>query len=102
MQNIDGWLAIQYVVSFILPILVGLVTKRSTSAAVKAVLLAFLAAVTSVGTEALAAHGAGTGWAWQTTAFNALVGFTVAVAGYFGLWKPTGVAGAAQDTLVKD
>lgn len=101
-EYIDGWQLVQYLVMFIAPILVGLITKHSTSASVKAVLLALIAAVTAVGTEALDAHAEGAPFVVNIVVFNAVVGFTVAVASHFGLWKPTGVSDAAQDAMVKD
>ena len=57
--TIDPWQVVQLVVAVVLPVLVGLVTTRTTSPGLKAVLLAALAVVSSLGTEALAANEAG-------------------------------------------
>jgi hypothetical protein len=32
---------------------------------------------------------------WKTYALNVTVGFAVAVASHYGLWKPTGISGVA-------
>ncbi|MFF2493263.1 hypothetical protein [Agromyces sp. NPDC058064] len=84
------------IVSTVLPLLVGLVTKTVTSPAAKAILLAILAAVLGVLTELLAAVQAGTSYDIGRGVLVALVGFLVAVGMHFGLWKPTGAAQSAQ------
>lgn len=101
-EVMDGWQLVHYLVAFISPILVGLLTKQSWHPGMKAVLLALIAAVTSIGVEALDAHADGSPFALSVVFTNALVGFTIAVASHFGLWKPTGASAGAQATLVKD
>lgn len=80
-------LLINGLVGFVLPILVGLVTRWSTRSGVKAVVLLALTAVTGLLNDwlshpdinlALAALYAGETW-------------VVAVATHFGLWKPANV-----------
>jgi len=95
--NVAYWLTL--VATVLLPILVGLVTKVSTSSTVKAVLLLVLSAVTSVVSNLLAVDGATDVGPMVT---DAVVTFVVAVALYFGLWKPTEVTAKAQNTLVAD
>jgi FtsH-binding integral membrane protein len=90
------WLGL--VISVVLPVLVGLVTTRVTSAGVKAVLLLALSTLNGFLVELTGPHDAG--YSWQTAAVLALVSFAVGVLSHFGLWKPTGVSGKAQDTLV--
>jgi len=89
-------LVLGLVASVVLPILVGLVTTRETSASRKAIYLAGLALVAGLVTQLLAALNAGVPF----DLFAALVAgggtFAVAVAVHFGLWKPTGVAARAQ------
>ncbi|MFJ7586945.1 hypothetical protein ACIQZO_06035 [Streptomyces sp. NPDC097617] len=85
-------------ISFVLPVLVGLVTTRVTHAATKAVVLLALAATESFIVE-LAASGPG--WDARSALVLTVVSFVMAVAAHFGLWKPTGVAGRAQDAFVK-
>lgn len=90
------WLGL--LVSVILPVLVGLVTTRVTHAGVKAVLLLALSGLNGFLVEYAAG---GPGYDVGTAAVLALVGFGTAVLAHFGLWKPTGVAGRAQESLVR-
>jgi len=84
-------------VTLVLPVAVGLVTTRVTSAGVKAVLLLLLTA----GNGFLVELGsAGSGYNVANGVFYAVIGFVTAVAVHFGLLKPTGISGKAQDTLV--
>lgn len=83
------------------PIAVGLVTKTSTSSAVKAVLLLTIAALVGVG-QGFIDTPAGEVWNWQIAVFNAAVAWVAAVSTHFGLYKPTGVSDAAQKLLIRD
>ncbi|MFC9441529.1 MULTISPECIES: hypothetical protein [unclassified Brevibacterium] len=94
--NLDIWQIIQLCVSTVFPLLVGLVTKLSTSGGVRAVLLAVIALVTSLGTEALAANTAGQVYDLGQGLMTGLTSFLIAVGMYYGLWKPTGAAVAVQ------
>ncbi len=96
----DPATVVQLLIAFILPILVGLVTTRVTSPAVKAWLLAGLSLVTSLLVELARALASGTTYDLGVALLAALPAFVVSVATYYGLWKPTGVAGAAQDVVV--
>lgn len=94
-----GWGQIlSLVVTVVLPLVVGLVTKRSMPAGVKAVLLLGLTVATQAITTALEAINSGAAFEWKALASNIVVGFVVAVAAHYGLWKPTGAATAAQNT----
>lgn len=94
--HVEGWALVGLLVATILPILVGLVTKVVTSSATKAVLLAALAALDGLGTQALAAHSDGTSFDLGNGLLQALTYFLVAVAMHFGLWRPTTVSAKAQ------
>jgi predicted membrane-bound spermidine synthase len=83
---------ISLLVGVVLPLLTGLVTKTSTSAGFKAVLLLALSAVTAVLTDYLTALNAGTAFDLGTTLLTALGTFLVGVGMHFGIWKPTGVS----------
>lgn len=89
-------LIIGLVVSTVLPLLVGLVTKTVTSPGVKAVLLAALAAITGLGTELLASINAGTAYDLGTGLVLAITSFIVAVGLHYGIWKPTGTSATLQ------
>ena len=95
--NIAYWLTL--LVTVLLPIAVGLVTKFSTNSGVKAVLLLAFAAATSIGYNLLAVQGQTDVGPMVT---DGIVTFVIAVAAYFGVWKPTTVTAKAQNTLVTD
>lgn len=84
-------------VSVVLPVLVGLVTTRVTHAGAKAVLLLALSTLNGVLVEYA---NPGPGYDLGTAVVLALVSFATGVLAHFGLWKPSGVAGKAQDKLV--
>lgn len=98
--TLDPATVVQLLIAFILPVLVGLVTTRVTSSAVKAWLLAGLSLVTSLLIELARAIASGTTYDVGIALLAALPAFVVSVATYHGLWKPTGVAEKAQDTLI--
>lgn len=90
------WLGL--LISVVLPVLVGLVTTRVTHAGVKAVLLLALSTANGFLVELAGPHDAG--YSVQTAAVLSLVSFATAVLAHFGLLKPTGISGKAQDSLV--
>ena len=90
------------VVTVLLPLLVGLVTKQSWSSAVKAVLLLVLAAITGLGSELLDAATSNSPYDLQVGALAAVQALVVAIAVHFGLWKPIGATEAAQNTGLTD
>lgn len=98
--NLGGLLSL--VITIVLPILVGLVTRQSTSAGTKAVLLLALAAAKTVLEAWLQATNTAVTFEWIPVVYTTLINFGIAVAVHFGLFKPTGVAGAAQRSLVTD
>ena len=99
-HSLSGLLSLA--ISVLLPLLVGLITKRSTSPAAQAVLLLAFSAAKSFLEGWLQATNSAVDFAFVPAAISTVVNFAIAVIMHFGLWKPTGAAGAAQDTLVKD
>jgi peptidoglycan/LPS O-acetylase OafA/YrhL len=91
------WLGL--LVSVVLPVLVGLVTTRVTHAGVKAVLLLALSTANGFLVEYAGPHG--DDYSVQTAAVLALVSFAIGVLTHFGLLKPTGISGKAQDSLIR-
>jgi hypothetical protein len=87
---------------FGIPVLVGLVTKFSTSGAVKAVLLAALALIAGVVAEAITAAQAEEAFDIFGSIYGFAGTFIVAVAAHFGIWKPTGVTDKVQSIGVTD
>lgn len=100
--TLDPLTIVQFVIAFLLPVLVGLVTTRVTSGSLKAVLLASLTLATSLLVELARAIGAGETYDFGIALFVALPAFVVSVSTHYGLWKPTGVAGAAQSVLITE
>lgn len=94
--TLDAALVIQVLVSTILPLLVGLVTKTVTSGGVKALLLAGLALLTSMLTELGTALAEGTVYDVGVGLLLALPTFLIAVGMHYGIWKPTGTSTRAQ------
>ncbi|MCI3246280.1 hypothetical protein [Streptomyces spinosisporus] len=97
--NLDSAYWLGLVASVVLPVLVGLVTTKVTHAGWKAVLLLALSTVNGFIVEYAGPHDAG--YSVGTAAVLALVSFGTGVLAHFGLWKPTGVSGKAQDSFVK-
>ncbi|MFE1767309.1 hypothetical protein ACFW81_24205 [Streptomyces angustmyceticus] len=90
------WLGLA--ISVVLPVLVGLVTTRVTHPGTKAVLLLALTAVNGFLVELSQADDT-----YRVGSALVLwgVSFGTGVLAHFGLWKPTGVAGKAQDVGAK-
>lgn len=91
-------------IQFLLPLLVGLVTKQSWPSGMKAMLLM---ALTILSQFLVQLQDYLTGlhaepFDWRSIAYASLIGFVVSVATHFGFWKPTGAADSAQQTLVTD
>lgn len=92
MQHIDTAYWLGLVITFVLPLLVGVVTTHVTNSSVQAVVLLFLSAANGFLVEYAAPHP--DGYSVGSAVVFALVGFVTAVASHFGLWKPTGVSRA--------
>lgn len=94
MQHIDNAYWIGLLITFGLPLLVGVVTTHVTNSNVQAVILLLLSAGNGFLVEYAAPHP--DGYSVSSALVFALVGFAMAVASHFGLWKPTGVARVLQ------
>lgn len=90
------WLGLA--VSFVLPLLVGLVTTHVTHPGLKAVILLFLTAANGFLVEL---GNAGDDYNLSSALILWAVSFVTSVAAHFGLWKPTGAAAKAQAVGVK-
>jgi hypothetical protein len=100
--TMDPATVVQFLIAFVLPLLVGLVTRQTVSAGVKAVLLAGLNLALSLLTELGRALSAGQVYDLGAALFLALPAFVMSVGGHFGIWKPTGTSEKAQLALVTD
>lgn len=94
--NVSGLQLLQLLIAVILPVLVGLVTKKVTSEATKALLLLGLAVITALLTELAAAATAGVAYDLGSGLLLAISTFVVGVAVHYGLWKPVGVTAKVQ------
>ena len=70
--NVDGLQVLQFAIAVLLPLLVGLVTKHTTSSGTKAVLLLALSAVSAILTGWAAAAEANVAFDLGTAALTAL------------------------------
>lgn len=86
----------QFVLAVVLPLLVGLVTKKTTDGGQKAILLAALTLVASMLGEAIDVWTGGGVYDIGQSLMLWLPTFVVSVATHYGLWKPTGVSGTLQ------
>jgi FtsH-binding integral membrane protein len=93
--TLDGAYWLGLAISVFLPVLVGLVTTRVTNASVKSVLLLALTAANGFLVELAAPHDAGYSVGSAVILWG--ISFGTGVLSHFGVWKPTGVSGAAQD-----
>lgn len=92
--------SVSIIVGFLLPLLVGLVTKVSTPSSVKGVLLLLLSAVSGLLAQA-AVEDAGFA-VTQEALISAGITFAIGVATHYGLWRPTGATARVQAAGVKD
>jgi hypothetical protein len=98
----DALSIVQLCIAFVLPLLVGLVTKTSMRGGVKALLLAGLNLVLALLSELARALTAGETFDLGVALISALPAFIVSVGAHMGLWKPTGVTNTVQHLLVTD
>lgn len=94
--SLDKAYWIGLLISVILPVAVGLVTKRVTHAGVKAVLLLALSTLNGFLVELA---NPGPDYDFGTAVILTLVAFATGVLSHFGLWKPVGVSDKAQAAL---
>lgn len=95
----DLYQVLNIVVSLVLPLLVGLLTKQSWNGNLKAVLLLAVAAL-SAGIGQLIAAGSLTDW--KLILGQTAINWLVAVAMHFHVWRPTGVAAEVAQIGVVD
>lgn len=95
--NLDAAYWLGLLISVALPVLVGLVTTRVTSAGTKGVLLLALSTLNGFLVELAEALNSGTTYDVGTAAVASLVSFGIGVLMHFGLYKPIGLSTKAQD-----
>jgi len=99
--TLDPNAVVQLLLAVVMPVFVGLVTTRVTSAGRKAWLLAGLTLVTSLLVELSRAITQGVTYDLGVALLAALPAFVVSVASHYGLLKPTGISEAAQSVGAK-
>lgn len=87
-------LELSVIIGAVIPLLVALVTKLHASSTIKSLSLVFLTAVSTVVTQVVAAGGT---FDARHLLINFAETFVVAIATYYGVYKPTGVAPAVQE-----
>ena len=88
-------------IGVVAPLVVGLVTRASTSSDAKAILLAAIAALTGIG-QGFVDNPPGVVWDWQNAVFYAISAFIVAVGMHYGLYKNTPITKVVQGNFIKD
>lgn len=83
---------VSILIGTVIPIVVALVTRSTARPGLKAVVNLGLSALSGFGTEYINSAN----FAWQQALLTTVVTFVVSVATYYGLWKPTNVAGSAS------
>lgn len=100
--DVPLYLVLSLVASTVFPLLVGLVTKRTTDPGIKATLLAGLAVLSQLLVELAEALQHGTNYNLGTALVLGLVSFLIAVGTHYGLLKPTGLTDKAQAAITAD
>lgn len=83
---------VSILIGTVIPILVALVTRSTARPGLKAVVNLALSALSGFGTEYINSAN----FVWQQALLTTVVTFVVSVATYYGLWKPTNVAGSSS------
>lgn len=100
--NIDWITALQFGLAIVLPLLVGIVTTKVTASNVKAIVLAFLALLSGVGTELLVAATSGEAYDLAAGLFRFVSIFVVSVATHFGVWKAENKNGVSVSSYLQE
>jgi hypothetical protein len=87
-------------VSIVFPLFVGVVTKKTASGRLKAILLATISLLSGLASQLLAAVTAGTTFDLFTALVTGVGAWLIAIGTYEGFWKPTGIGDAAQSVGV--
>lgn len=81
---------VQIILGVLLPLLVGIVTKLNASKAVKSFVLLILSLIGGTLSQAIASDGSA--FFSQETLISVATTWVVAIASYYGLWKPSGTS----------
>lgn len=95
--TLDWGVVVQIILATIMPVVVALVSTRVTKSNVRSWLLSGLTLATSLLTELGRSIATGTPFDIGIALLAAIPAFVISVSTYYGVWKPTGIAAAAQD-----
>lgn len=95
--SLDTAMVVQTVLTVFMPIIVGLITTKTTAGAVKSWLLAGTTLATSILTGFAEAMSSGMAFDLGVALLMAIPAFAISVSTHYGLWKPTGVSTKAQE-----
>ena len=93
METIDTAQVISLLVGFVVPLLVGLLSKWDASKTVKSILNFGLSALSSVLATVIPDQ-----FEWGPFLFTFAMTWATSIATYYGLWKPTNAATKVQST----
>ena len=100
--DVPIWIVLSILATGVLPVIVGLVTTRSTDPALKATLLALLALVAQLLIEVSKALETNQPYNLGLALVLGAAQFMGAVAVHYGILRPTGTSDKIADKLVKD
>lgn len=83
------------VIGVVLPILVGIVTKKVESRKLKGALLILFSSISGLITTGISANGVFT----SDAIVAAVVSYVIATAMYYGVWKPQGISDYVQENI---
>ena len=86
---------ISFLCGIVIPLIVGVLTKINASDGLKAVVNALLSALAGA-LATFTQTGLTSDVDWKTLVISILSVWVVSVATYYGIWKPTGVAGTVN------
>ena len=95
-MHFDTAQVLSLVVGFILPLIVGYITKAAWPAGVRAVTLLALSGLSAFLTELISSLGTGSPFDVGATLLAVLGTFLAGVGAHFGLWQPTGLTAVAK------
>lgn len=90
LANVTGWLPL---IAFVIPIITGLIYRSTIADKFKTVILLVVTSVATFVNEIIA----GSVVLDETTFYAWLATLVIAVASYYGVWKPIGLGNIAPD-----
>lgn len=92
-------LVLNVLIATVFPLLVGVVTKATSSGRLKAILLATISLASGIASQLLAALTAGATFDLFAALITGLAAWLIAIGIYEGFWKPTGAAAVVNENV---